>query len=119
MDCWGNDSPTDVPVGAYRSVTAGDDYNCAIHESGVVVCWDDSTTQVLCEPDESGVTTSENCRIVEKPVDVRTLSGLRYRSLSAGDYYFCGITETNRVRCWGDSNYGKTDVPEEPPGPAP
>ena len=120
VDCWGDDSPTDVPVGVYRSVAAGDDYNCAIRESGEVDCWDVSTTQVLCEASTSDVETSENCRIVEKPVGVQTLPGIRYRSLSAGDYYFCGITETSRVRCWGDSGYGKTDVPEEPaPAPAP
>ena len=69
-----------------RSVPDGF-HNCAIRDTGEVVCWG---------YDESGQSRPP---------------GGTFASVSAGDFHTCGVRDTGAVECWGDDRGGKSRPP--------
>lgn len=84
-------------------ITAGDSHTCALRADRTVACFGDNQGGQLGD----GTTTDR-----ATPVPVRTASGAllrRVRSIDAGRYTTCAVTETSEAWCWGlndDGNQG-------------
>ena len=87
--CWGPDRlVSDLPTGEFQTVSAGNDYACAIRpDSYEVVCWGDSFDGADQPP----------------PVPMR--------SLSAGSNHACGIDLNGSAICWGSNSHGQSNPP--------
>jgi len=111
--CWG--APvgcSDWPIlvtGAlqFANVTASIwEHSCGVTTGGDAYCWgsngsgqlgNDSTT-ATCNPD-----FPEPCNYT--PLRVR--GGITFKSVSAGDYFTCGVSTTGDGYCWGYGYYGQ------------
>ena len=92
-------TPVDV-VGLSQGVvaiTAGDSHTCVLTESGKVKCWGDNYSGQL---GDSSLTDSST------PVDV-FLQGDEVAAIDAGKNYNCLLTNSGRVKCWGDNYAGQ------------
>ncbi|KAK1294607.1 putative receptor protein kinase CRINKLY4 [Acorus calamus] len=112
VDCWGyNMTASHVFDGAFDSITAGSVFNCGLFaRNRSVFCWGDDTS--------SAVTSL-------------TPLNSRFRAISAGGFFVCGVGEgpDARARCWGQSlrmnmgldrendGYAGADVDSAPPEP--
>ncbi|MBI5511833.1 MAG: hypothetical protein HY903_24015 [Deltaproteobacteria bacterium] len=88
--CWGDEDArhltSGVPAGAYKAVTVGHGFACAIRVSDDnVVCWGDGAASV-------------------QPTGA-------YSLIDAGIYHMCGIATDHSAACWGADNYGQATVP--------
>ncbi|MCH9720385.1 MAG: hypothetical protein K0U60_11015, partial [Actinomycetia bacterium] len=126
--CWGynnkgqlgNNSATqsNVPVkvsnsedggfvnGSVRSVSAGYDHTCAVTTENTVYCWGSNSKGQL----GNGLSGSANNSLV--PVAVRNSEDGGFvngsvRSVSAGSFHTCAVTNENTVYCWGFNSYGQ------------
>ncbi len=113
VQCWGYNShgqlgdggtttqvhPVDV-VGlqsGVKAVSAGYAHTCALMASGGVKCWGDNGWGSL---GDGSVSDSYD------PVDVTGL-GSGMRSVSAGGYHTCAVTEAGGALCWGYNYFGQ------------
>ena len=71
----------------YRSVTAGGQHACALHDSGRVQCWG-----------------RNHQGQAEVPVGV-------FRFVAAGVDHTCGILADEQLSCWGGNRYGQASPP--------
>lgn len=71
----------------YRSVTAGGQHACALHDSGRVQCWG-----------------RNHQGQVEVPTGV-------FRFVAAGDDHTCGLLVDEQLSCWGGNRYGQASPP--------
>jgi len=80
---------------AWKQVSAGTYYTCAIASDNQAYCWGSNGSGQL------GDNTTTNRRT---PVAVDTsgvLSGKTILSISTGDDYICAIASDNQAYCWG------------------
>jgi len=121
--CWGDGragrlgagdtltSPQPVLVAGnhvFRSISAGDSHSCGVDADGAAWCWGldadgalghgIQTTSCLQSSGGSG------CSLVP----VRVAGSTRFRTISAGDRFTCGVTTTGTVACWGRGQSGAT-----------
>ena len=104
IECWGSnafreiqDAPSSGSHGAYRQVSMGNEYACALTDDGTITCWGNNA-QGQTEPPE----LSEDSR---------------YVAISSGDTHSCAVVVTDKdtaadtgaVVCWGSNLYGKSD----------
>lgn len=107
--CWGNNGerqagtassqllyPEPVLVGGgytFTQLAAGGLHTCGItSDDTVIACWGDNVSHQLGSTNGAAMVT----------VSATALgSGLRWRSVAAGSRMSCGITDTNRLFCWG------------------
>ncbi len=98
-------------------MSAGDDYSCAVRESGERVCWGwNSATSSMDAPAESYPPVSLNdgawhdCEVLDSAElacsgnnDYGQLDAPpgRYQAVSAGTWHMCGLRESGEVACWG------------------
>ena len=82
---------------AEATVSNGNNYSCALLNSGEVKCWgandygnlgDGTTTQRLTPTTVSGL-------------------GSGVSAIAAGDRHACAVLDTGKVRCWGTNNFGQ------------
>ena len=98
--------PTEIDIGErFVSVSAGGSgrwgHTCALSEDREVFCWGDGRYGQL----GSGPTE-------ESSLTPRRISGdQRYKDVQVGNWGTCGITEENRLYCWGLNNQGMLGLP--------
>ncbi len=113
VKCWGlndfgqlgdgttRDRAVPVRVGGLGSgvaaISAGWHHTCAITETGAVKCWGENVYGQLGD----GTTRDRHT-----PVHVGGL-GARATAISAGLAHTCVLTESGRMKCWGNDNYGQ------------
>jgi alpha-tubulin suppressor-like RCC1 family protein len=81
----------------FRQVRAGYYFTCAITPFDAAFCWGKNDEGQLGD----GTLVPEG-----RATPVRVLGGLEWRQLSAGGDHTCGVTQTDRVYCWGVNRYG-------------
>jgi alpha-tubulin suppressor-like RCC1 family protein len=91
---------------AVASISAGDNYTCALTTSGVAYCWGDNTYGQL----GNGTQTSS-----PRPARV-AISGVRFASISAGDLHTCAVTAAGAAYCWGSNAGGALGLGGRPGG---
>jgi hypothetical protein len=121
--CWGNNSDgtmvqgnTDdvgddpgestvrVPLPApAKALAAGDQFACAILDTGQLRCWGDAVYGALAQGDENDVGDQPG----ETPVLIDLGAGRTAVAVSAGQQHACAILDTGQVRCWGNNAYGQ------------
>lgn len=107
--CWGGNyygalgngttDPSSVPVAVaggrrFHGLTVSGLSACAINSNDVPFCWGDNSAGQL------GDGTTGTQRLF--PVRVR-VGELRFRQVSAGGSYTCGVTTTDVAYCWGSN----------------
>jgi alpha-tubulin suppressor-like RCC1 family protein len=106
-------SPTRVAVDfRFTQISTGGWHSCGIAQGGAADCWGydaegllgSSAAPVFC----SAFPTYAKCPRVG-PVAVR--GGLRFRQISAGWEYSCGVTLTDQAYCWGRGTGGPVLIP--------
>ena len=80
-----------------RSISTGDNYNCAITTDGLAYCWGLNDDGQL---GNSSTTSSST------PVAV-TLNGLTIKTIATGAFSTCAITSNDLAYCWGRNNNGQ------------
>jgi alpha-tubulin suppressor-like RCC1 family protein len=84
-------------------------HQCGITTTGTAYCWGINSAGQL------GIGTAtgpESCPADQPPkpcssVPVPVEGGLRFRSVSAGSGYTCGVTDEGAAHCWGDNSGGQ------------
>ncbi len=97
----------DLGTGAkVTSLTTSQNHSCALLDSGQVKCWGSNGYGQLGLGEDSGRGKSpgemgDNL----PPVDLG--AGLQVVSLAAGGDHTCALFSNQRLKCWGDNNYGE------------
>lgn len=81
----------------FRSVVAGLQHSCALTKGGVAYCWGRNTAG------QTGIGT----RSIAVYVPTAVLGQHRFRQLSAGDSFTCGVTSKGSIYCWGVGYLGQ------------
>ena len=117
--CWGAISstaqlPTELVNVRFRAVNTGEAHSCGIRDGGIddgkVECW--------------GAFTSGQIGLVTPPPDLTPLANVRFRALSLGEYYSCGIVDGDfiigdevirdgEVECWGTDFAGQSSPTQD------
>ena len=84
----------------FRAVVAGPRHTCGVAGNGKAYCWGDNSLGQL------GDGSSTSPRVA--PVAVQ--GGLRFRNVSVGNFYTCGVATDNRAYCWGANHYGQLGI---------
>lgn len=82
----------------FVSLAAGPGHTCAMDSDGVAWCWGNNGEAEL----GIGTAQDENCAGTAcqlRPVQVATSE--RFKSLTAGDFFTCGLARSGKVLCWG------------------
>ncbi|WP_455389339.1 RCC1 domain-containing protein [Petrachloros mirabilis] len=82
---------------AVQAIATGGHHTCVITEAGGVKCWGGN---------ESGELGNETTRESYTPSDVLGLTR-EAKALAAGGHHSCVLTETGRVKCWGNDSHGQ------------
>jgi alpha-tubulin suppressor-like RCC1 family protein len=100
------DLPRTVSGGlSWTSMTAGGLYSCGQDTVGLKYCWGTNNTYEL------GLGADRTSKLVPT-----TLSDDgAYRSLEAGGQTACGVSNANRLYCWGRNPYGQAGVGDSVP----
>ena len=114
--CWGNNNwgqighdtsalRVGVPIAVagghmFATIAAGGASTCGIESDGSAYCWGYNDTGALGSGDTA--------RAIGVPVAVA--GGLKFKSISAGSLHACGVTTSNGVYCWGQSNDGALGI---------
>jgi alpha-tubulin suppressor-like RCC1 family protein len=116
--CWGSDyygqlgdsarsaSLTPIPVLTsvrFQSISSGTFHSCGITTSGAAYCWGHNSSGQLGGP------STDTCVINVQPLiavacglkPVLVAGGLTFRSISAGAFHTCGVTDHGDAYCWG------------------
>ncbi|EDV28782.1 uncharacterized protein TRIADDRAFT_52018 [Trichoplax adhaerens] len=64
-----------------------------------------------CKKGQLGI--GERMDIVEKPVLISTLRGIRVKKVVAGSYHSACLTECGEVFCWGSNRYGQCTLADK------
>ena len=91
-----------VPIGVSGRVVdiaGGDDFVCAVHDSGRVRCWGSNHAGQLGMGHQDQINVGDD----ETPasVDSDVLLGGRAVQVAGGRYKACALMDTGKVRCWG------------------
>ena len=93
--------PTAIAVGAdlrFTSIAAGAGFACSLTTDGRTFCWGRNEFGNL------GDGTSAPRRV---PAEVAPALGLRFNSITLGQYHACGVAADGRAYCWGRNDYGQ------------
>lgn len=85
--------PADRPV----LVAAGGSNTCALDSQGVAYCWGSNKY--------GQIGNGETGNAVDVPTQVKT--GVKFKELSVGDGFVCGISTGDGVYCWGSGMYNQ------------
>lgn len=99
----GDYQPTPAPVTGgltFTDLDANGRYTCAVTAAGAMYCWGHNNGGQL------GDGTMED-RWVPTRVKDPPSGAVRWRSVSAGYYHTCGLTDTGAIYCWGPNSYGE------------
>jgi alpha-tubulin suppressor-like RCC1 family protein len=103
-------APVPVQSGLhFRTVVAGAFHTCGLAVSGEAYCWGDNSFGQLGDG-----TTSLSTSPRVTPVAVQ--GGLRFRNVTVGRFYTCGVTTDDRAYCWGYNGSGQLGLGSYPDG---
>jgi alpha-tubulin suppressor-like RCC1 family protein len=95
-------APASVPgLDKVRAIAAGDDFTCAVRESGEALCWGANTKGQLGDG-------ASGPSIVPSPVYALDKG---VRAIAAGGHTACAVTDGCNVLCWGDGSRGQLGDP--------
>jgi hypothetical protein len=77
VECWGNPPVTDTPSGAFVQIDGHSNSFCGLREDGSGECWHGGS-DLQHFPD-----------------------GVRFRQISVGGLFVCGVTVDGQLACWG------------------
>ena len=89
---------------SFLQVSAGLEHACGVATDGRAWCWGEAVHGQL----GNGTTGVELCNdfpCQRRPVAVT--GGLRFRHVSAGGDFTCGVTTNDRIYCWGFNEQGQ------------
>ncbi len=105
-------SPQPTPVAGplrFRSISAGQEFTCAVTTDGVPYCWGSNATGVL------GDSVGERCGDVNPvpcfPRPVRIATDVRFVDIATGEGHACARTRQGAVYCWGSNSHGQVGAP--------
>jgi alpha-tubulin suppressor-like RCC1 family protein len=81
------------------------DHTCGVTTDDRAYCWGSSDWGQLGNGTNSGTDTCNTHPCNPRPTAVS--GGLRFRHVSAGDQFTCGLTTGDRVYCWGRNESGQ------------
>lgn len=84
-------------------IVAGGSHSCALIANGDVKCWGDNTYGQLGQGNTDMLGDDEGIDSIS-PID---LNGERALQIIAGNNHTCVLTETNKVKCFGQNNLGQ------------
>jgi hypothetical protein len=93
-------SPTPVAVAGgltFTTVSEGTGHTCGVTTDGTAYCWGTNVSGEL----GNDSATYPDPRDHPAPTPVPVVGGLRIETVSAGDYYTCGLTTGGAAYCWG------------------
>lgn len=117
--CWGSGEDGQLGSGAtptvapptlledapdFVSLAAGSTHTCGLDADGAAYCWGSDRDGQL----GLGVEAAERCG--ELPCATRptpVTGGLRFRMLTGGDRFTCGVAEDGTAYCWGLNDLGQ------------
>ena len=85
------------------AVSTGDDFNCALLDTGEVKCWGFNAAGQLGQAKE--VVDSNSLASSQTPLTVVGLPAAKQIALSGSNA--CALTQTGTVWCWGDGSSGE------------
>ena len=85
-------------------VSAGQQHACGVATDGRAWCWGYAGNGQLGNGN-TGTELCGNSPCSKRPVAV--LGGLRFRHVSAGWDFTCGVTTDDRIYCWGQNDLGQ------------
>ena len=95
------------PTGSFTSISAGDDYTCAVKADGLVQCWGNNAFGKASPPSGPFVSVSagkgNSCWNLAK--------GTTLSSTCAGSIHSCGVRTDGTVACWGDNRLSQSSPP--------
>jgi len=77
----------------------GDSHFCAVSSSGELFCWGSNDQHQLGNSTETVFGQPRPPQLINTPV--------AFRDVAAGEFFTCGLTTSDGVRCWGDSSHGE------------
>lgn len=89
---------------SFLQVSAGQQHVCGVATDGRAWCWGYAGTGQL-GTGNTGVELCGDWPCSKRPVAV--LGGLRFRHVSAGWDFTCGVTTSSRLYCWGANEVGQ------------
>jgi alpha-tubulin suppressor-like RCC1 family protein len=84
--------------GVFKQVSAGQEFSCALQNSGVVYCWGMSGHGELGPGSPLGTNGHSS-----SPIQVTGFNGT-VTAISSGDYFTCALLSNGQVWCWGGTN---------------
>jgi alpha-tubulin suppressor-like RCC1 family protein len=93
----------------FLQVSAGWDHACGVAIDGRAWCWGNGSTGQLGTGDLGPDTCTDRFPCSRRPVAV--VGGLRFRHVSAGAGFTCGVTTGDRIYCWGINDLGQLGAP--------
>ncbi len=92
-----------------KAVSAGEYHTCAILDDNSVKCWGDSRNGRL------GKVYNSNNRYLGDNSDemgdylvaINLGTDRTAKAISTGRYHSCALLDNNKVKCWGENNYGQ------------
>lgn len=91
----------EVEVVRWAQISAGSGFTCGLLTDGQALCWGSNSNGQL-GIGEAGEGDWE------RPTPVA--GGLRFKSISAGGTYACGVTTDNKGYCWGARDKGQLGI---------
>lgn len=114
--CWGNNSAGQLGTGttvssttpvaiagglAFTSLSAGFLSTCGVTTAGAAYCWGGLALGI------DSATHASGCITQACPTPLPVAGGLRFSSVSVGDYHACGVTTDGAAYCWGEGQEGE------------
>jgi alpha-tubulin suppressor-like RCC1 family protein len=82
----------------FASIAAGDPTSCGVATDGTGYCWGDNGYGAVGNGDASTTDLLEPTPIA---------GGLKWKSISVGGVFACGLATDDAVYCWGSNTYGQ------------
>jgi alpha-tubulin suppressor-like RCC1 family protein len=92
---------------AFRQVSAGGIHSCAVTGDDKAYCWGDAGQGELGNGTLYGPETCDEGVYGCSSRPVAVLGGLRFKNVSAGWYFTCGVATDARAWCWGSNWTGQ------------
>ncbi len=126
--CLGDDGygqTSDIPLGRFTAMDAGDDYTCAIDSANAISCWGRSVHGQTEAPNGSfvavGTGSAHACSVAaagsihcwgrNNHGQADAPGGANWRLVSGGGSHSCAVNDDGKVACWGRNNYRQLEVP--------
>lgn len=86
----------------FRHISVSSYHTCAVSTDDRAFCWGDNSFGQLGDGNTGGGSTA-----ISRVRPTAVAGGLRFRTISAGSIFTCGLTTDDRAYCWGSNLYGQ------------